>query len=46
MTLKDEYPMASHLFEGSGFSVQISPLNAIGRIPVDKAVEETVNKDV
>ena len=33
-----------HLQQG-GFSVQIGSSNLFGRIPVDQAIEETVNKD-
>ena len=45
MTLKDEHPEAYHFVECGGFSVQMIAVNPFGRIPVDQAVEETVNKD-
>ena len=31
--------------EAGGFSVQTSPDNAFGQIPVDQTIEETINKD-
>ena len=43
--LQTENPdMYNYLMDG-GFSVQIGDTNPFGRIPVDQAVEETVNKD-
>ena len=45
MTLKDEHPEAYHFVESGGFSVQMSAVNTFGRIQVNQAVEETVNKD-
>ena len=38
--------MVVHAFmEAGGFSVQMSPDNAFGQIPVDQTIEETINND-
>lgn len=40
-----QHPQAHAFMEAGGFSVQMSPDNAFGRIPVDQTIEETMNKD-
>ena len=45
MTIKEVHPDASKFLEAGGFSVQMGSSNPFGRIPVDQAVKETVNKD-
>lgn len=40
-----EHPQVHAFMEAGGFSVQMSPNNAFGRIPVDQTIEETINKD-
>ena len=44
-SLPKEHPQVIALLEAGGFSVQMSPDNAFGRIPVDQTIEETINKD-
>ena len=44
-SLPDKHPEVSEFMRNGGFSVQISNENTFGRIPVDKKLEETVNKD-
>lgn len=44
-SLPKEHPQVHALLEAGGFSVQMSPDNAFGRIPVDQTIEETINKD-
>ena len=43
--LEKEHPEISEYFRSGGFSVQIGDQNPFGKIPVDQACEETVNKD-
>jgi len=38
------HEMHAHVMQG-GFAVQIGSQNPFGHIPVDQAIEETVNKD-
>ena len=43
--LEEEHPeVHNHLMSG-GFSVQVGEDNPFGRIPIDQACEETINKD-
>ena len=44
-SLPKEHPQVHAFTEAGGFSVQMSPYNAFGRIPVDQTIEETINKD-
>ena len=44
-SLPKEHPHVHAFMEAGGFSVQMSPDNAFGRIPVDQTIEETINKD-
>lgn len=45
MSHLEEHPeVHNHLISG-GFSVQVGENNPFGRIPIDQACEETVNKD-
>ena len=44
-SLPKEHPQVHAFMEAGGFSVQMSPDNAFGRIPVDQTIEETINKD-
>ncbi|KAL9977627.1 hypothetical protein ACROYT_G015055 [Oculina patagonica] len=43
--LEKEHPEISEYFRSGGFSVQVGIQNPFGKIPVDQACEETVNKD-
>ncbi|KAL9979552.1 hypothetical protein ACROYT_G017230 [Oculina patagonica] len=43
--LEKEHPEISEYFKSGGFSVQVGDQNPFGKIPVDQACEETVNKD-
>ena len=43
--LEDEHPEVLAYLKSGGFAVQIGEDNPFGRIPVDQACEETVNKD-
>ncbi len=43
--LEDEYPEIYAFFKRGGFSVQIGEYNPFGRIPIDQAIKETVNKN-
>ena len=44
-SLPKEHPQVHAFMEADGFSVQMSPDNAFGRIPVNQTIEETINKD-
>ena len=44
-SLPKEHPQVHAFMEAGGFSVQMRPDNAFGRISVDKTIEETINKD-
>ena len=44
-SLPKEHPQVHAFMEAGGFSVQMSPDNTFGRIPVDQTIEETINKD-
>ena len=44
-SLPKEHPKVHAFMETGGFSVQMSPDNAFGRIPVDQTIAETINKD-
>ena len=41
-----DHPEVYIHFQQGGFSVQIGSSNPFGRIPVDQAIEEIVNKDI
>ena len=43
--LEDEHPHVSTHLKSGGFAVQLGEDNPFGKIPVDQACEETVNKD-
>ena len=43
--LEEEQPEAFKYLKSGGFSVQIGEDNPFGKVPVDQACEETVNKD-
>ncbi|XP_078679472.1 uncharacterized protein LOC144915103 [Branchiostoma floridae x Branchiostoma belcheri] len=43
--LNETHPDALEYLQSGGFSAQIGDQNPFGRIPVDQACEETVNKD-
>ena len=43
--LDDDHPETFKYLKSGGFSVQIREGKPFGKIPVDKACEETVNKD-
>jgi len=43
--LQEEHPEIYAYLSDGGFSVQLGSRNPFGRIPVDQAVEETVNRD-
>ncbi|XP_041948124.1 uncharacterized protein LOC121709114 [Alosa sapidissima] len=43
--LQEKYPSVYEAFKAGQFSVQLSNNNTFGRIPVDQAIEVTVNKD-
>lgn len=43
--LKEEHPDVYNYLKNGGFAVQIGENNPFGKIPVDQACEETVNKD-
>ncbi len=43
--LDDTHPGLSEEFQLGKFSVQLGKSNPFGRIPVDQAIEETINKD-
>lgn len=43
--LKKDIPFVHQYFVDGGFSVQLRSNNGFSRIPVDQAIEETVNKD-
>jgi hypothetical protein len=43
--LDTEHPAVLQEFLAGNFSVQMSSTNSFGRIPMDQAIEETVNKD-
>ncbi len=40
-----DHPDTYQHFLSHGFSVQLGPKNPFGRIPIDQAIEESVNKD-
>ena len=42
--LPETHPDVHEYMTNGGFSVRMGELNQFGRIPVDQAVEETVNK--
>jgi len=44
--LEEEHPEASEYLCSGGFSVQIGNRNPFGRIAIDQACKETVNKDM
>ena len=44
-SLEDKHPGTYQHFLNGGFSVQIGDKNPFGKIPLDQAIEETVNKD-
>ena len=43
--LEEEHPEAFKYLRSGGFSVQIGEGNPFGKVPVDQACEETVNRD-
>ena len=43
--LPDTHPSVHTFLENGGFAVQMSASNPFGSIPVDQAMEETINKD-
>ena len=43
--LNETHPEAFEYLKSGGFSAQIGDQNTFGRIPIDQACEETVNKD-
>ena len=43
--LPEEHPYSHQQLCNGAFSVQLSESNMFGRIPVDQAVKETINKD-
>ena len=43
--LVDEHPDVFTYMKSGGFAVQVGEDNPFGKIPVDQACEETVNKD-
>ena len=43
--LEDEHPGVFTYTKSGGFVVQLGEDNPFGKIPVDQACEETVNKD-
>ena len=43
--LEEEHPEAFKYLRSGGFSVQIGEGNPFGKVPVDKACEQTVNRD-
>ena len=43
--LEKEHPEAFKCLKSGGFSVQKVESNLFGKVPVDQACEETVNKD-
>ena len=43
--LEDDHPEVLQYLKEGGFAVQIGDENTFGKIPVDQACEETVNKD-
>ena len=43
--LEEENPEAFKYLKSGGLSVQIGEGNLFGKVPVDQACEETVNKD-
>ena len=45
-SLPDEQPEVHAFMKNGGFSVQLSNYNTFGRIQVDQALEEIVNKDI
>jgi len=44
-SLPKEHPQVNAFMEAGRFSVQMSPDNAFGRIPVYHTIKQTVNKD-
>ena len=44
--LSSDHPEVHEHFIQGGFSVQLGGKKSFGRIPVDKAIEETVNKEI
>ena len=44
-SLEDKHTGTYQHFLKGGFSVQIRDKNPLGKIPLDQAIEETVNKD-
>ena len=44
--LEDEHPEAFKYLKSGGFSVLIGESNPFGKVPVDQACEQTVNKDM
>ena len=43
--LENDHPSVLEYLESGGFAVQIGESNPFGKIPVDQACEETVNRD-
>ena len=43
--MQSDHPTVHEYLKEGGFSVQLGSKNPFGRIPVDQAIEETVNKD-
>jgi len=43
--LEEEHPEAFKYLRSGGFSVQIGEGNPFGKVPVDQACEETVNRE-
>ena len=43
--LQIDHPNLHNFFINGGFSVQLGTKNPFGRIPIDQAIEETINKD-
>lgn len=45
MNLEEQHPDVHQAFADGNFSIQMNSKNPFGRIPVDQAIEESVNKD-
>ena len=43
--LVEDHPEVSEYMQSGGFAVQIGKHNPFGKIPIDQACEETVNRD-
>ena len=43
--LVEDHPQVFEYMQSGGFAVQIGEYNLFGKIPVDQACEETVNRD-